>query len=274
MKVPNTVILSLALPVLFGAACSEPTPRDETRPMEGSAATDERVVLESDGWQLMGEWRAPPARERVPAALLLHRAAGSRGEYAALADALARRGVASLRLDLRGHGESDNLGRFEEPFAENRHILEKTYKDVDTALGWIKAHPAVAASRVAVAGASYSGEAIGEALREGGESAAAYVILSPGSFSDASIAEVDRSDVPWLFMRTTQEDEVSLPFIDVVFEALESGSESAEIRVVSGAGHATRILDAHPFIVEEIADWVASRLDASWHDGRNVSDER
>jgi pimeloyl-ACP methyl ester carboxylesterase len=183
--------------------------------MEGSAATDERVVLESDGWQLMGEWRAPPARERVPAALLLHRAAGSRGEYAALADALARRGVASLRLDLRGHGESDNLGRFEEPFAENRHILEKTYRDVDTALGWIKAHPAVAASSVAVAGASYSGEAIGEARREGGESAAAYVILSPGSFSDASIAEVDRSDVPWLFMRTTQEDEVSLPFIDV-----------------------------------------------------------
>ncbi|HSF17340.1 MAG TPA: hypothetical protein VLK65_17470 [Vicinamibacteria bacterium] len=42
---------------------------------------DERVVLESHGWRLVGEWRAAETEdEPAPAVLLLHRAAGSRGE--------------------------------------------------------------------------------------------------------------------------------------------------------------------------------------------------
>jgi dienelactone hydrolase len=224
---------------------------------------DERVVLESDGWRLVGDWRrAPPESEPAPAALLLHRAAGSRREHVELAEALAKRGVDSLRLDLRGNGDSVNLGRFEEPYAENLSILENTYEDIDVALRWIKAQPGVAKDRLAAVGASYSGEAIGEALRRGGERASAYVILSPGSFSDESIDAVDASGSAWLFIRTSEESETSLPFIDAVFEALASHSKSAEIRVIPGAGHATRIFEEHPFIVEEIAGWLAERLDA------------
>jgi dienelactone hydrolase len=197
-----------------------------------SSAIDERVVIDSDGWVLVGEWRAPASETPVPAALLLHRAAGSREEYADLASALASRGVASLRLDLRAHGESDGLGRFEEPSGE----------------------------RVAVVGASYSGEAIGEALRAGGDRAAAYVLLSPGSLSTESIAAVDSSGASWLFIRTSEEGEVSLPFIDAVFDELAAKSRSAEVRVVPGVGHATGIFDEHPFMIEEIADWLAERL--------------
>jgi TPR repeat protein len=114
--------------------------------------------------------------------------------------------------------------------------------------------------RIAVVGASYSGEAIGEALRAGGETATAYVLLSPGSFSQESIAAVDASGASWLFIRTSDEDEVSLPYIDAVFEDLAAGSRSAEVRVVAAAGHATGILEAHPFVIDEIADWLAARL--------------
>ncbi|HXV60970.1 MAG TPA: alpha/beta hydrolase [Vicinamibacteria bacterium] len=224
---------------------------------------DERVELESNGWRLVGEWRpAESDTELAPAALLLHRAAGSRAEYQELAEELAKRGVASLRLDLRGNGESDNLGRFEEPYEENLRILEKTYEDIHVALRWISARPGIDSDRRAAVGASYSGEAIAEALRQGGERIAAYVILSPGSFSDESIAAVDASGVPWLFIRTSEESEVSREFIDAIFEALASQSKSAEVRVIEGAGHATRIFDEHPFIIEEIAEWLAERLGA------------
>ena len=243
------------------SACSERVPGDASEVKN----EDERVVLESGGWRLVGEWRVPPGSKPVPvpAVLLLHRAAGSRGEYAELARALAGRGVASLRLDLRGHGDSDNLGRFEEPYAENRGVLENTHEDINVALRWIAAHPRVDANRLAAVGASYSGEAVGEALRAGGETVSAYVMLSPGSFSDESIAQVDASGAPWLFIRTSEEDEVSLEFIDAVFDALVSDSESAEITVIPGAGHATRIFDAHPFVIEQIADWLAQRLGSS-----------
>jgi len=240
------------------STCSERVPGDASEVMD----EDERVVLESNGWRLVGEWRVPPGSKPVPAVLLLHRAAGSRGEYAALAEALATRGVASLRLDLRGHGNSDNLGRFEEPYAENRGVLENTHEDINVALRWIAAHPRVDADRLGAVGASYSGEAIGEALRAGGETVAAYVMLSPGSFSDESIAHVDASAAPWLFIRTSEENEISLEFIDAVFDALVGHSESAEIRVIPGAGHATGIFDTHPFIIEQIADWLAHRLGA------------
>lgn len=226
-------------------------------------AVEERVVLESAGWKLVGDWRVVPrASAPVPAALLLHRAAGSRSEYAQLADMLEKRGVASLRLDLRGHGDSDNLGRFQEPYSEHRALLANTYEDIDVALRWIAAQPGVASDRLASFGASYSGEAIGEALRRGGPRASAYVILSPGSFSDESIAEVDASGAAWLFIRTREESPASLEYIDAVFEALASRSKSAEIRILPGVGHATHIFDEHPSIVEEIADWLAERLHA------------
>lgn len=254
--------------VLFlSVSCSAPAP------VERPKATDERVVLESDGWQLVGNWRRPVEDDAIPAALLLHRAAGSRDEYLELAEALSKRGVASLRLDLRACGESTNLGRFEAPFAEHLNLLDGTYRDVATALRWIKSQPGVAGERVGAVGASYSGEAIGEALRRGNESASAYVILSPGSFSDESIAEVDASGVPWLFIRSMEESETSLEFIDAVFEALERDSETAEIRVLTGAGHATHLFDDRPSLVDEVADWLSTRLHESRQTERPVADE-
>jgi hypothetical protein len=107
-----------------------------------------------------------------------------------------------------------------------------------------------------VVGASYSGEAIGESLRREGAKASAYVVMSPGSFSDESILEVDRSRVPWLFLRTVEESSASLGFIDAVFEAIERLSRTAEVRVLEGSGHATEMFEGRPQLAIEIADWL------------------
>lgn len=258
-------MLLLALLLLIASLTAAPAPAAPPQPPEpaeaaAAEAIPERIVLESDGWRLVADWRLPPAEAPVPAALLLHRAAGSRAEYVGLAAELARRGIASLALDLRAHGESTNRGRFEEPWGEHRHLLEETWRDVDTALRWLAGHPAVDPDRLAAVGASYSGEAIGEALRTSGEAVRAYVMLSPGSFSDESIAAIDPSGAAWLFVRTEEEGEVSRPFVSAVFEGLAARSHTAEIMVLPGAGHATRIFESHPFIVERIGDWLARRL--------------
>ncbi|MEZ4429774.1 MAG: CocE/NonD family hydrolase [Nannocystaceae bacterium] len=271
-----SLIVMLSLAVLAGA-CARAQPPPPVVPEPVAAATPEpaaepavtssshpaiveRVELRSGGWVLIGDFVAPAADHATPAALLLHRAAGSRGEYEQLARALAERGVASLRLDLRACGESTNLGQFVEPYAEHRHLLEGTPDDVRAALDWLKGNAVVDGERVAVVGASYSGEMVGEALRAGGPAAAAYVMVSPGSFSDESIALIDRSGAPWLFVRTTEESPVSRPFIDEVFDALARGSKLAEVRVLEGEGHATRIFDLHPTLIDELAGWIAGRL--------------
>ena len=75
-------------------------------------ATEVRVVVPNDGWELVGDLRLPASQQAAPAVLMLNKAADDRTVYEALAVHLANKGVASLRLDLRGHGESINLGRF------------------------------------------------------------------------------------------------------------------------------------------------------------------
>ena len=79
---------------------------------QASDAEETRIVVESGGWELVGDLRLPVSDVPVPAVLMFNQAAGNRAVYADLARHLADRGIASLRLDLRGHGESTNLGRF------------------------------------------------------------------------------------------------------------------------------------------------------------------
>lgn len=69
------------------------------------------VTLESEGWAIRGDLTLPRNREPAPGVLLLNKAAGTRLAYEALAPELAANGMASLRLDLRGHGESINMPR-------------------------------------------------------------------------------------------------------------------------------------------------------------------
>lgn len=250
------LIVSCAAPADDGAAT--------TSSMMAATPTDkaDRVRIVNDGWTLYGEWRTPDKMGAYPAALLLHRAAGSRAEYDALGEALAERGVASLALDLRGHGESDNLGRFEPPYGENLHINENTHLDVAAALQWLSDRDSVDAMRLGVVGASYSGEKAAIAFRSGVR-AAAYVMMSPGSFSQESIDAIGEADAAWLFVRTQDESPAAKQFIDAIHDELKVTAPQAETIVYPGAGHATLIFETQPQAVDDIADWLAAALGAA-----------
>ena len=82
-----------------------------------------------------------------------------------------------------------------------------------------------------------------------------YVMLSPGSFSDESIAGIDASGVPWLFITSKNERHLK-----EITASVQARSERVELVIIPGTEHATRILDAHPDMAERIAVWLAQRL--------------
>ena len=123
--------------------------------------------------------------------------AGSRAPYSALADALLSRGIASLRVDLRGHGESTNLGQFNPGELRRDPLIWDAEPDVAAALDRMRSDVRIDGTRLAVVGASYSGEEASESGRLFGF-VDAYALLSPGSLGDESIDRMDGSGAAWL----------------------------------------------------------------------------
>ena len=96
-----------------------------------------------------------------------------------------------------------------------------------------------------------------EAGRLGGY-ARAYVALSPGSFSQASIAGIDESQVPWFFVVSRNER-----FLREITAAVREQSQSVELLVVPGERHASDILIDRIDLAERIAVWLEHQLAAS-----------
>ncbi len=223
-------------------------------PASGQGARSERVEIESDGWKIIGDLVVPEAKGPVPAVLLLNGAARDRTPYREMAEQLVTQGIASLRVDLRGHGESINLGKFVP--GQNHEILQDTDQDVAAAFASLKADQRIDSARIGVVGASYSGEFMMIAGKKAGY-AAAYVALSPGSLSDESIAAIDQRKLPWLLVVSRHERHLK-----EVAQALRDQSRTAEFLELSGSEHATRLLPAHPDLAARIAVWFRHKLNA------------
>jgi dienelactone hydrolase len=218
---------------------------------------DQKVEIESGRWRLKGDFRTNREPAPHPAVLLLNKAAGDRKAYARLADDLARVGISSLRLDLRGHGESTNAGVFVPGKAESLALIERTNEDVIAALDWLGRQRSVDAGRIGVVGASYSGEVAVLAARERARYARAYVLLSPGSFSEQSARAMDSSGARWLFIRAARE---KAPSVRAAGELVKTVSRTTTIRVVDSDKHATDMLAASPELNRAIAQWLRKAL--------------
>ena len=219
-----------------------------------SVGEEIEVVVNNDGWQLVGDLHLPGNGQPVPGVLLLNQAAGSRSAYEDLAQHLATRGIASLRIDLRGHGDSVNQGQFIPGENMRRDLITDADDDVQAALDFLASLASVDKSRIGIVGASYSGEEMSEAARKHGY-ANAYVALSPGSFSDESVIGIDNSGADWLFV-TAREDRHLLD----IRESLQGRSRTVEQLILRGDSHATDMLGDFPDLAERIAVWLAARL--------------
>lgn len=216
-----------------------------------------RVTIENDGWKLAGDLLIPDSKTPVPAVILLNKANGNRTAYKKMGQHLAENGIASLRLDLRGHGESINKGKFGPPFGADekmRALIAGSDTDVTAAVNYLKKLKGIAPNRIGVVGASYSGEEMMVSARKSGY-LKAYVALSPGSYSEESLDNIDLSQAHYLFVTSAEERHLQGFLPDV-----RKKSKRAQTMEVAGNKHATELLDSNPELAEMLAVWFKYHL--------------
>lgn len=240
------IIIVLALLTLFLFAGCRPV--DEGK--------GEKVTLDVDGWRIIGNLQVPSTDEPAPAVVLLHMKPTDRSSYNRLANLLEERGIASLRIDMRGHGESTNLGG---KSAENDN---DAWKDAVEALKFLQSRPGVDPKRIGILGASYGGEHAahaGKALGEGADVVKAYVIMSSGSFSEDSIKWVQDSNARWLFIAAEDDGNPEVPKL-MKTAAETGGEEKAKLDLFETGGHGTYLFEKHKDLEQKIAEWFVKNL--------------
>lgn len=128
-------------------------------PEASFAVAQEDVSFEVDGQSVIGTLALPVGVETAPVVLMLHGFTGSRNELAVTgteegvfsrtARLWAERGVASLRIDFRGSGDSD--GAWEDT------TFSGQIEDALAAVDWLANEPRVDGERIAVLGWSQGG---------------------------------------------------------------------------------------------------------------------
>ena len=214
------------------------------------------VTIMNNGWQLKGDLILVSGKSKSPVVLLFNKANGDRKVYKELAAQLANDGISSLRIDLRGHGESINKGKFI-PFDSLNNLkldLDNGYTDIIAAHKYLLTIKQIDSNRIGMVGASYSGEDMMVASRNF-KMVKMYVALSPGSFSAASISTIDSCLTPFLFIKSN--DERSMQGFE---KELFLKSKKAKVMTVPGKIHATDILQTYPEMNGFIADWFKSQL--------------
>jgi dipeptidyl aminopeptidase/acylaminoacyl peptidase len=113
----------------------------------------ESVVLENEGQKIFGIFHRPCSNGPFPTVLMCHGLAGHKtGKYRLyvhLAEKLSSLGIASLRIDFRGSGDSE--GHFSET------TIGSEVSDAAVALDYLRGRPDVDKSRIGIFGRSVGG---------------------------------------------------------------------------------------------------------------------
>lgn len=221
----------------------------------------ERITFKTaDNVEIVGDWVTSPTTSG--AVVLLHMFPSARHSWAAVQAALARRGLASLAIDLRGHGESTRgPGGAQldfQKFKEDEHA--SSIEDVRAAVEWIRGR-GIERTRIAIAGASIGANLALEFLASDPQTPAA-VLLSPGeNYHGVTTLDVAEDVLPhqavWM-AASAGDDDGSARTVDALEQKL--AVEQKTIERLRGAGHGNKMFEADTGLMDRMADWLRDRI--------------
>jgi len=211
-----------------------------------------------DNVSIVGSWSLPEGAKR--AVLLLHMMPATRESWDGLAAALNEAGMATLALDLRGHGASTTkiLASGEKElldyrdFPDERH--QKSRLDIDAALNFLKSH-GFDEEHISLAGASIGANLALDAMQR-------YcclprgVLLSPGlDYRGVTVLHALkglRNDQK-IWSIAARGDSYSAQTTE---ELQKADHGRVTITIFEGSEHGTSLFAPHPELMEQIVDYL------------------
>jgi alpha-beta hydrolase superfamily lysophospholipase len=201
-----------------------------------------------------------------PVVVLVHQMCSDRGEWSKPAHdwqgALVTRGLATLAIDLRGHGQSrdwpdgsrHNLCE-ERTKEESRPLYAGMVEDVKAAAAY--AARELKAPRVAVVGGSIGANSALAAFA-GDASLAAVIALSPGlDYFQIKTEEAARTiGARKAYLLAAEDDKQSAD----ATRALKGLNPALEIKVYESGGHGNKMLSGHPEELSRLAGLLVAAL--------------
>jgi dienelactone hydrolase len=211
-----------------------------------------RVTLTTpDGVALAATWRPVPGQPNAPAVLLVHDFARERRVFLPVEEELLARGLASLALELRAHGESTHKGKTVLKLAPRFLTDPNAFPmDVETACRWLRSR----ARTVGVLGLSLGGNL--EVLATANGWADAGVAVSASAERLVPLAgSRSRSAKGTLFLAAERDADRAKSAQALASAALEP----KKTLIVAGAAHGFALLQ-ETAAKKAAYDWLVERL--------------
>jgi len=190
------------------------------------------------------------SRQPAPAVVLVHMLTRTRADWAGVAEQLQQAGVVVLVPDLRGHG--DSAGSYDP--AGDLSIFQR---DVQAALGLLRARSDVSPGRIGIAGASLGANlAVLTAAADGGVRSVA--LLSPGlDYRGVRCDSAMRKygERPALLVAASND-----PYALRTVKSLATIGAPREVLTLEGAGHGTAMLARDPDLAGRLVEWFKKTL--------------
>jgi alpha-beta hydrolase superfamily lysophospholipase len=202
----------------------------------------------------VASWRPVPDLPGAPAVLLLHDFSRERRDWEVLAPEFTARGLATLAIDLRAHGESTKKNGKPLPISPRQMSDPNGFpRDVEAACRWLRERSA----HIGIVGLSLGGNLAILASSEGLTDAVVIVsanaerlsVLTGGRPAAARAA---------LFI-ASQEAPQREESAQSLFAA---AAEPKELLLVPGAAHNFVLFTEHPETKAAMLDWLVKRLGA------------
>lgn len=209
----------------------------------------------ADQVTIVGDWYTAPTM--IGAMLLIPMMREGRASWAMLQRSLAKLGIASLAIDLRGHGESTQ--GWQGTRLDYRNFEDADHQtsisDVYYGLEWIKAR-GIGVERMAIGGASFGANLALRMLAEDPTLSCGVALSCGANYRGTNAVEYARGLMygQSLFLVASEEDKESFDDTKKVFET--AVCEKKVFLPYKGAGHGTDILSKDAGLNDKISDWV------------------
>ena len=211
-----------------------------------------------DAMTIIGDWQPVPALQG--AVILVHMMSETRQSWGFLQRALAKKNIASLAIDLRGHGESTESpeGRLDyRNFTDEEHQLYTM--DTQGALDWVRTK-GISMDRIFLIGASMGANVSIEVLTEEPRLAGAILFSAGKNYRGLEALSDIRNISPDQALLLIAAEDDGEPYVDTkqLFEI--APVDDKVFLPYKVAGHGTAILNADSSLADKIAVWVSQHL--------------